>query len=128
MQKSVIEFDAVSHVYARKGTSGFRALQSVSLAIEEGSFVAVLGRSGSGKSTLLNLVAGLDRPAEGSVRVAGRDLGAMSEAELTRWRGKNVGVVFQFFQLLPTLSVRENLLIAMEFVDVVAPGEREEKV
>lgn len=128
MTKSIINFDGVTHVYRQRGVADFTTLRSVCFDILEGESVAVLGRSGSGKSTLLNLIAGLDQPHAGTVQVAGADLGAMSESALTAWRGRHVGVVFQFFQLLPTLTVRENLLIAMEFVAAVPSSERGARV
>ncbi|MEM6789994.1 MAG: ABC transporter ATP-binding protein [Myxococcota bacterium] len=120
----MITFRNVSHRYPGGHGRTFDALTDVTFDVAEGSSVAIWGRSGSGKSTLLNLIAGLDQATAGSVRVAGQDLGAMSERALTRWRGRHVGVVFQFFQLLPTLTVRENLLLAMEFVGVVPRPER----
>lgn len=115
-------------MYERRGARPFKALDDVSFEIRAGESVAILGRSGSGKSTLLNLVAGLDRPHSGTVSVAGATLQDMSEAALTTWRGRHVGVVFQFFQLLPTLTVKENLLLAMEFVGRVPADERTRRV
>jgi putative ABC transport system ATP-binding protein len=103
---------------------GFTAIDHVSLEITRGEFVAVVGRSGSGKTTLLNLLAGIDRPTSGLVRVAGVDVGALSESALAAWRGDNVGLVFQFFQLLPTLTVIENVMLAMEFAGRIPPGDR----
>ena len=91
------------------------AVDHLSLEIGRGEFVAVVGRSGSGKTTLLNLLAGIDRPTSGTVRVAGADLGRLSESGLAAWRGRNVGLVFQFFQLLPTLTVVENVMLPMDF-------------
>lgn len=101
-------------------------LQNMNLTVSEGEFIVLLGPSGSGKSTLLNLMAGLDRPTTGEVRGVGADLHAMSEDELARWRGQHAGVVFQFFQLLPTLTVLENVVLAMELVGQVAPAARRE--
>jgi putative ABC transport system ATP-binding protein len=93
----------------------FTALHDVSLEIAQGDFVAVVGKSGSGKSTLLNMIAGIDRPSSGEISVAGTRLNDLSESMLARWRGKNVGIVFQFFQLLPTLTVAENVVLPMDF-------------
>jgi putative ABC transport system ATP-binding protein len=87
------------------------ALRGVSLGVEEGEFAAVMGPSGSGKSTLLNLVAGLDRPTSGEVVVAGTDLGRLGETALARFRRERIGFVFQFFHLLPSLTVLENVLM-----------------
>jgi ABC-type lipoprotein export system ATPase subunit len=89
------------------------ALRGIDLAIERGSFVAIMGRSGSGKSTLLNLMAAADRPSAGKVRLAGRDLAAVDESERARIRGREVGVVFQSQNLLPNLSLEENLRLAV---------------
>jgi putative ABC transport system ATP-binding protein len=100
------------------------AIDHLSLTIAEGEFVAIVGRSGSGKTTLLNLIAGIDRPTSGTVRVAGTELGALSESDLAAWRGENVGLVFQFFQLLPTLTVIENVMLPMDFADKIPVGER----
>ena len=102
----------------------FRALQGVDLEIGGGELVAVQGKSGSGKSTLLNLIGGIDRPSEGSVTVGGTAVHEASEAALTRWRGRNVGIVFQFFQLLPTLTAVENVMLPMDFCDERPPRER----
>ena len=120
----LIELDAAVKSYALRGGAAFTALRGISLRIRTGEHVAVLGKSGSGKSTLLNLVAGLDRPTSGAVRVAGANLGRLSENQLAGWRGANLGVVFQFFQLLPTLTVEENILIAMDFVGKIPPARR----
>jgi putative ABC transport system ATP-binding protein len=100
------------------------AIDRVSLDIGQGEFVAVVGRSGSGKTTLLNLLAGIDRPTSGTVRVAGADLGRLSESGLAAWRGRHVGLVFQFFQLLPTLTVVENVMLPMDFAKKIPVGER----
>jgi putative ABC transport system ATP-binding protein len=106
------------------GAGEFVAINHLSLDIAQGEFVAVVGRSGSGKTTLLNLLAGIDRPTSGTVRVAGADLGSLSESGLAAWRGRNVGLVFQFFQLLPTLTVMENVLLPMDFAKTIPVGER----
>lgn len=119
-----IELLAARKSYALRGGASFEALRGVTLHIGPGEHVAVLGKSGSGKSTLLNLIAGLDRATDGRVVVGGTDLAALSEGGLARWRGRKLGVVFQFFQLLPTLTVEENLLLAMDFVGVIAPADR----
>jgi ABC-type lipoprotein export system ATPase subunit len=100
----------VSKLYRQNGNDVV-ALQSVDLEVPAGEFLAVTGRSGSGKSTLLNLVAGIDLPSEGELRVDGRDLAAMDDATLTRFRRDTIGIVFQFFNLLSTLNVRENVAL-----------------
>ena len=100
------------------------AVDHLSLDIAQGEFVAIVGRSGSGKTTLLNLLAGIDRPTSGTVRVAGAELDSLSESGLATWRGRNVGLVFQFFQLLPTLTVVENVLLPMDFAKTIPVAER----
>ncbi len=102
----------------------FTALHHLDLTIARGEFTAIVGSSGSGKTTLLNLLAGIDRPTSGDVIVAGTSLGPLSESALAEWRGRNVGLVFQFFQLLPTLTVAENVQLAMDFVKLIPAAER----
>ena len=102
----------------------FGALHGVDLEVARGEMVAVVGESGSGKSTLLNLVGGIDRATVGEVRVAGTSVHDAPEGVLARWRGRHVGVVFQFFQLLPTLTAVENVMLPMDFGDVHPPRER----
>ena len=119
----IIRLDGATKSFGGRGGHGqvFPALRGVSLRVASGDFIAVLGKSGSGKSTLLNLIAGIDRPTSGEVRAAGEDLNRLGESKMALWRGRNVGVVFQFFQLLPTLTVEENILLAMDFVGKI-PG------
>jgi putative ABC transport system ATP-binding protein len=105
----------------------FVALDHLSLEIAYGEFVAIVGRSGSGKTTLLNMLAGIDRPTSGVVRTAGADLGSLSESGLAAWRGRKVGLVFQFFQLLPTLTVIENVMLPMDFAKKVPVAERRDR-
>jgi putative ABC transport system ATP-binding protein len=100
------------------------ALRDVDLEIGSGEFVAIMGKSGSGKSTLLNLIGGIDRPSQGEVIVAGTLVHKASENSLARWRGKTVGVVFQFFQLLPTLTTVENVMLPMDFSDALPARQR----
>jgi putative ABC transport system ATP-binding protein len=120
----IVRLDNATKSFAVRGGQLFTALRGVSLRIAAGDFIAVLGKSGSGKSTLLNLIAGIDRPTSGEVRAAGADLNGLNENKMAVWRGRNVGVVFQFFQLLPTLTVEENILLAMDFVAKIPAGDR----
>ncbi|HEV8481840.1 MAG TPA: ABC transporter ATP-binding protein [Candidatus Eisenbacteria bacterium] len=103
----------------------FAALRGIDLDIKSGEFVAVVGKSGSGKSTLLNMIAGLDKPSTGIVSVAGAALGDLGHDGLATWRGRNVGVVFQFFQLLPTLTALENVMLPMDFSGAIPASRRE---
>ena len=105
----------------------FSALTNIDLEIQPGQFVGVVGKSGSGKSTLLNMVAGIDRPSSGSIAVAGTTIHQLSENKLAAWRGRNVGFVFQFFQLLPTLTAAENVIMPMDFSKSVPPRERRKR-
>lgn len=125
--KPILYLTAVTKIYKLPSGRTYTALKGVSMTVAPGELVAILGRSGSGKSTLLNLIAGLDRPTSGEVSVAGTSLRNLSEDALARWRGRNVGVVFQFFQLLPTLTVLENVLLAMDFLKVVPRQERKKR-
>jgi putative ABC transport system ATP-binding protein len=111
-----------------QGPAGvINVLKSVNLTVKPGEFVGVRGPSGSGKSTLINMITGIDRPTSGRVSVAGRPIEKMSENELARFRGKHIGVIFQFFQLLPTLTVAENVMLPMDFCRVWKPRERPER-
>jgi putative ABC transport system ATP-binding protein len=120
---SVIELHQVVRAYETP-SQPFAALQGVSLRVQRGEFIAVVGRSGSGKTTLLNLLAGIDRPTSGTVAVAGARLHELSESQLAEWRGRTIGLVFQFFQLLPTLTVAENVMLPMEFTTIIPAAER----
>ena len=109
------------------GTGEVVAVNHLSLDIAYGEFVAIVGRSGSGKTTLLNLLAGIDRATSGTVFAAGANLGSLSESGLATWRGRNVGLVFQFFQLLPTLTVLENVMLPIDFARTIPVGERRDR-
>ena len=105
----------------------FEALRDVALEIGPGEFVAISGKSGSGKSTLLNMAGGIDRPSSGSVVIAGTAIQQMNENQLAGWRGRNVGFVFQFFQLLPTLTAAENVMLPMDFRRAIPVGRRRDR-
>ena len=119
----LIELAGVEKVY-RTGKVEYRALRGVDLRIESGDMVAIVGPSGSGKSTIMNMITGIDRPSAGTVTVDGRRIDEMSEEELAIWRGRRVGVVFQFFQLLPTLTALENAMLPLDFSRRVPKRER----
>jgi ABC-type lipoprotein export system ATPase subunit len=114
---SAVRTEDVTRHYSM-GESLIRAVDGVSLTIEPGEFVALLGQSGSGKSTLLNLLAGLDRPTSGAVVVQGRDLARMTSEELARYRRNDVGMVFQAFHLIPSMTITENVELPMRFAEV----------
>jgi putative ABC transport system ATP-binding protein len=120
----IIRLEDAKKSFGSRGGQVFPALRGVSLRVAAGDFIAVLGKSGTGKSTLLNLIAGIDRATSGEVHAAGADLNQLSENGMARWRGRNIGVVFQFFQLLPTLTVEENILLAMDFVGKIPGADR----
>lgn len=111
----MISMQGVGKTYSTPAGT-FAALSDIDLDIGRGEFVAVVGKSGSGKSTLLNLLVGIDRPSSGALDIAGISIQAMSENQLAKWRGAAVGIVFQFFQLLPTLTVIENVMLPMDFL------------
>jgi putative ABC transport system ATP-binding protein len=105
----------------------FVALKGVDLQVDAGEFVAVIGKSGSGKSTLTNMITGIDRPSQGEVIVAGTPVHTLSEGQIARWRGRTIGVVFQFFQLLPSLTVLENIMLPMDFCHLYSERERRQR-
>jgi putative ABC transport system ATP-binding protein len=119
LQKVVKTYDVAA------GT--FTALQDVDLQVDPGEFVSVIGKSGSGKSTLINMITGIDRPTSGQVLVGDTAVHTLNEGQIAVWRGRTIGVVFQFFQLLPTLTVVENVMLPMDFCNMFRMREREER-
>jgi putative ABC transport system ATP-binding protein len=115
----MIELRALSKVYPGPD-GGTPALDNVTLTLPAREFIAIVGKSGSGKSTLINLIAGIDRPTRGEVHVGGQAVHQLDESQLATWRGRHLGVVFQFFQLLPTLTVLENVTLPMDFCGTFA--------
>jgi putative ABC transport system ATP-binding protein len=119
----LIRFDGVSRSFGPP-TGRFNALKDINLVIRQGEHTAIVGKSGSGKSTMLNMLTGIDHPSVGTVTINGTKVHTLDESRLANWRGKNIGIVFQFFQLIPTLTVVENMLIAMDFVGTISKKER----
>lgn len=109
------------------GDSEVTVLKGLSLDIKDGEFISIVGPSGNGKSTLLNMVTGIDRPTAGEVIVTGKEIHKMSENELAAWRGQHVGIIFQFFQMLPSLSILQNVILPMDFANKFSPKERRER-
>jgi putative ABC transport system ATP-binding protein len=125
-ETSIIRLQDVNKYY-KTAAGNFQALKNVDLEINAGEFVSVIGKSGSGKSTLLNMITGIDRPTSGEVNVNGTAVHKLSENRLARWRGINLGIVFQFFQLLPTISVIENIMLPMDFCKTFPMRRREKR-
>ncbi len=121
--RALIELNRVVKTY-ESSAGAFTALKGIDLRIYGGEFVAIVGKSGSGKTTLINVLTGIDRPTSGEVYVAGTPVHQLDEGGLATWRGANMGIVFQFFQLLPTLTVLENVRLPMDFGGVYTPAER----
>ena len=109
------------------GAGDVTVLKNIDLQVQAGEFLSIVGPSGSGKSTLLNMITGIDRPTAGKVAVAGEAVNELSENQMAGWRGRNVGVIFQFFQLLPTLTILENVVLPMDFCRVYRRQERTER-
>ena len=124
MNDNLVRLENVEKVFKTRA-GPFTALRGVDLQIQAGEFVAIVGPSGSGKSTLINMMTGIDRPTSGEVHVAGERLTGLSENKVAKWRGRNVGVVFQFFQLLPTLTVLENVMMPMHYCGTYKGQQRE---
>jgi ABC-type lipoprotein export system ATPase subunit len=125
-KQPLIDLKQVHKVY-ETAAGGYNALRSIDLAIDQGEFVGIIGRSGSGKSTLINMITGIDRPTSGEVLVGDTAVHALSENQTARWRGRNLGIVFQFFQLLPNLTVVENVMLPMDFCNAYPRGQRRKR-
>jgi len=122
----LIALEGVRKVY-RTGKMEFPALRGIDMTVCDGDMVAIVGPSGSGKSTIMNMITGIDRPTAGTVTVRGERIDLMSEEQLAVWRGRHVGVVFQFFQLLPTLTALENAMLPLDFARQGSRRERRER-
>jgi len=124
--RPLIEMLDVSKVF-RSAAGEFHALKGITARFYPGEFVGIVGRSGSGKSTLANMITGIDHPTSGTVRVGDVVVHRLTESRISVWRGRNLGIVFQFFQLLPTLTLLENVMLPMDLAGLYSPGEREER-
>ena len=122
----LIELHDVVKTY-RSAAGEFTALKAIDLEVDSGEFVAVIGKSGSGKSTLVNMITGIDRPTQGEILIGDAAIQTLKEGKLAQWRGRNVGVIFQFFQLLPTLTVAENVMLPMDFCHMYSMRERRQR-
>jgi putative ABC transport system ATP-binding protein len=122
----LIHLNAVRKTFMTSAGS-FEALKDIDLTINKGEFVSIVGKSGSGKSTLLNMITGIDKPTSGEIVIGGNAIQTMSETRMSKWRGSNIGLVFQFFQLIPTLSVIENVMLPMDFCSVYPAPMRKER-
>ncbi|MFN8382284.1 MAG: ATP-binding cassette domain-containing protein [Anaerolineales bacterium] len=123
---AIIDLHDVNKYY-KTAIGDYHALESVDLQINAGEFVSIIGKSGSGKTTLLNMITGIDRPTTGEVWVNGTGVHKLNENQMARWRGKNLGIVFQFFQLLPMISVIENIMLPMDFCRTYPINERRKR-
>ena len=126
MSEPLIELRRVVKQYQGKA-GAVTALKGIDLQVSSGEFVAVLGKSGAGKTTLVNVISGIDRPTSGEIRVAGTPVHALGEDDRAAWRGRSVGVVYQFFQLLPTLSVLHNVMLPMDLAGRMSVGDQKER-
>jgi putative ABC transport system ATP-binding protein len=109
------------------GDGEVTVLKGLSLDVENGEFISIVGPSGNGKSTLLNMITGIDKPTNGEVLVTGREIHNLSENKLAAWRGEHVGIVFQFFQMLPALSLLQNIILPMDFANKYSRGEKRDR-
>lgn len=126
-EQPLIDMGQVEKAY-RTPAGDFCALKGIDLEVKKGEFVGIVGKSGAGKSTLVNMVTGIDKPTSGHVRVGPHAIDKMSEDQVASWRGRNVGVIFQFFQLLPMLTVAQNVMLPMDFAGLYnSPKERRER-
>jgi putative ABC transport system ATP-binding protein len=123
VENPLLSLRGTSKIYQTQAGS-FPALGNIDLDIFAGDFLAIVGKSGSGKSTLVNVMTGIDTPTGGSIMTDGRDISRLSQEQLAVWRGNTIGVVFQFFQLLPTLTIAENIMLPMDFCNRFPPSER----
>ena len=122
----LIEMRGIVKIF-KSAAGDFTALKGIDACFHQREFVSVVGKSGSGKSTLANMITGIDHPTSGSVRINGTYVHNLSENDMSIWRGRNLGIVFQFFQLLPMLSLLENVMLPMDFCDMYEASQREQR-
>lgn len=125
-EETIIDLRGITKAY-QTAAGPFWALKGIDLQLQKGEFVAVVGKSGSGKSTLINMFTGIDHPSEGDVVVADTVLRELDEGQMASWRGRHLGIIFQFFQLLPTLTILENVMLPMDLSQVYEKGKRQER-
>ncbi len=122
----LVKMDQIEKVFSTPAGE-FTALKGVTAYFYPGEFVSIVGKSGSGKSTLANMITGIDHPTSGTVQIGGTFVHSMNESDMSVWRGKNLGIVFQFFQLLPMLTLLENVMLPMDFCEMIPSADREER-
>lgn len=125
-KREMLVLEKVKKVY-HSGEKEYLAVKGVDLKINKGEFIAIVGKSGSGKSTLLNLLGGIDKPTEGRVLINNEEISRLNESRLSQFRGENIGFVFQFFQLIPTLTVLENVIMPMDFMKNIPSSQRKQR-
>ncbi len=122
----LIEIKNLRKVY-QTPAGDFTAVNGINVEVQRGEFVAIIGKSGSGKSTFINMITGIDRPTSGEIMINGAPVHSFTEAQMAAWRGRNLGIVFQFFQLFPTLTILENIILPMELNNLYSKRERKER-
>jgi putative ABC transport system ATP-binding protein len=126
VSSAMIDLRGLTKVYETPA-GPFPALRGIDLAIQPGEFISVVGKSGSGKSTLINMFTGIDHPTDGEIVVAGKRIRELDEGQIAQWRGRTMGIVFQFFQLLPTLTLAENIMLPMDLCNFGAAADRHDR-
>src|SRR5688572_11020865 len=125
-QQPLIEIKNLRKVY-KTPAGDFTAVNGINIEVQRGEFVAIIGKSGSGKSTFINMITGIDRPTSGEIIINGAPVHSFNEGQMAAWRGRNLGIVFQFFQLFPTLTILENIILPMELNNLYSKSERKER-
>src|SRR5436190_7951723 len=124
--QALIEIKNLRKVY-QTPAGDFTAVNGINVEVQSGEFVAIIGKSGSGKSTFINMITGIDRPTSGEIMIDGAPVHSFNEGQMAAWRGRNLGIVFQFFQLFPTLTILENVILPMELNKLYSKSERKER-